>query len=107
MWRGRAGSMAPGRGRPSGGEREFFIRKSIGWVLREISRRDPAWVASWTRQHAREMSGVTFREAVRRLPPDEAEQLRADRTRTPDARATRPPPLPVKRPAAQTCVSAT
>ena len=25
-------------------EREFFIRKAIGWVLREISRRDPAWV---------------------------------------------------------------
>jgi 3-methyladenine DNA glycosylase AlkD len=57
-------------------EREFFIRKAIGWVLREISRLDPAWVASWTELHLAEMSGVTFREAVRRLPAGEAERLR-------------------------------
>ena len=56
-------------------EREFFIRKAIGWVLREISRRDPRWVAAWTERHLPGMSGVTFREAVRRLPPDEAERL--------------------------------
>lgn len=57
-------------------EQEFFIRKAIGWVLREISRRDPRWTASWTEDHVLEMSGVTFREAVRRLPPEEAERLR-------------------------------
>jgi 3-methyladenine DNA glycosylase AlkD len=57
-------------------EREFFIRKAIGWVLREISKHDPAWVASWTELHLAEMSGVTFREAVRRLPTGEAERLR-------------------------------
>jgi 3-methyladenine DNA glycosylase AlkD len=57
-------------------EREFFIRKAIGWVLREISRREPAWVASWTELHVSEMSGVTFREAVRRLPVSEAERLK-------------------------------
>ena len=57
-------------------EREFFIRKAIGWVLREISKRDPAWVASWTELHLAGMSGVTFREAVRRLPAGEAERLR-------------------------------
>jgi 3-methyladenine DNA glycosylase AlkD len=57
-------------------EREFFIRKAIGWVLREISKRDPAWVASWAERHLAEMSGVTFREAVRRLPAGDAERLR-------------------------------
>jgi len=57
-------------------EREFFIRKAVGWVLREISRSDPAWVARWTEEHIAGMSGVTFREAVRRLPPGEAERLR-------------------------------
>jgi 3-methyladenine DNA glycosylase AlkD len=57
-------------------EREFFIRKAAGWVLREISKRDPAWVATWTEAHLPEMSGVTFREAVRRLPAAEAERLR-------------------------------
>jgi 3-methyladenine DNA glycosylase AlkD len=60
-------------------EREFFIRKAIGWVLREISKHDPGWVASWTEQHLSAMSGVTFREAVRRLPAAEAERLRKSR----------------------------
>ncbi len=58
-------------------EKEFFIRKAIGWVLREISRRDPDWVASWTEQHLSALPGVTFREAVRRLPPAEAGRLRS------------------------------
>jgi 3-methyladenine DNA glycosylase AlkD len=57
-------------------EREFFIRKAIGWVLREISRRDPDWVARWTQDHLAGMSGVTFREAVRRLPAVDADRLR-------------------------------
>jgi 3-methyladenine DNA glycosylase AlkD len=56
-------------------EREFFIRKAIGWVLREIARRDPAWVAKWTEGHISEISGVAFREAIRRLPADEAGRL--------------------------------
>jgi 3-methyladenine DNA glycosylase AlkD len=60
-------------------EREFFIRKAIGWVLREISRRDPDWVGRWTQDHLSEMSGVTFREAVRRLPEADAERLRSAR----------------------------
>jgi 3-methyladenine DNA glycosylase AlkD len=49
-------------------EKEFFIRKAIGWVLRELAKKDPAYVTEWTAGHAREMSGVTFREAIRRLP---------------------------------------
>jgi 3-methyladenine DNA glycosylase AlkD len=56
-------------------EKEFFVRKAIGWVLREVSRRDPDWVAAWTEANLAEMSGVTFREAVRRLPAGEAERL--------------------------------
>ena len=56
-------------------EKEFFIRKAIGWVLREISKRDPAWVARWTEDNIARMSGLTFREAVRRLPAGEAERL--------------------------------
>jgi 3-methyladenine DNA glycosylase AlkD len=56
-------------------EKEFFIRKAIGWVLRETSRRDPAWVAKWTEDHIPEISGVAFREAIRHLPADEAERL--------------------------------
>ncbi len=58
-------------------EKEFFIRKAIGWVLREISKTDPAYVAAWTGRHLDRMSGVTFREAVRRLPAVQAAPLRA------------------------------
>jgi 3-methyladenine DNA glycosylase AlkD len=64
-------------------EKEFFIRKAIGWVLREAAKRDPDWVAAWTAAHAPGMSGVTFREAVRRLPPETADRLRAVRAARP------------------------
>ncbi|HEX7163653.1 MAG TPA: DNA alkylation repair protein [Trebonia sp.] len=56
-------------------EKEFFIRKAIGWVLRETSRREPQWVMTWTEAHLAEISGVTFREAVRRLPPEDKARL--------------------------------
>jgi 3-methyladenine DNA glycosylase AlkD len=77
-------------------EKEFFIRKAIGWVLREISRHDPAWVAEWTGSHLSRLSGVTFTEAVRRLPASEAERLRRLRERldqggtTPGSTRSRP-----------------
>ena len=60
-------------------EKEFFIRKATGWVLRELSKKDPAYVAAWTGRHLDLMSGVTFTEAVRRLPPEHAARLRAMR----------------------------
>jgi 3-methyladenine DNA glycosylase AlkD len=61
-------------------EKEFFIRKAIGWVLREISRREPQWVATWTAARLPDLSGVTFREAVRRLPPQDKTRLELRRT---------------------------
>jgi 3-methyladenine DNA glycosylase AlkD len=60
---------------PMLGEKEFFVRKAIGWVLREVSRRDPAWVCTWTDTHISEISGVTFREAVRHLPAADKSRL--------------------------------
>jgi len=49
-------------------ERELFIRKAIGWVLREVSRRRPELVFDFLRAHPEEVSGLTFREASRHLP---------------------------------------
>jgi 3-methyladenine DNA glycosylase AlkD len=63
-------------------EKEFFISKAIGWVLRETAKKDPAYVIAWTREHLDLMSGVTFREAVRRLPPEQAARLETIRART-------------------------
>jgi 3-methyladenine DNA glycosylase AlkD len=64
------------------GEKEFFIRKAIGWVLRELSKKDPGYVSAWTERHLAELSGVTFREAVRRLPAADAARLTAARRKT-------------------------
>jgi 3-methyladenine DNA glycosylase AlkD len=49
-------------------EREFFIRKAIGWVLRETAKQRPALVAAWLEPRITRLSGVTVREAVKPLP---------------------------------------
>ena len=48
-------------------EREFFIRKAIGWVLRETAKKRPVLVYEWLLPRAPAASGVTLREAVRPL----------------------------------------
>jgi len=48
-------------------EREFFIRKAIGWVLRDTSRRRPELVRAWVEPRLDQMSGVTRREALKYL----------------------------------------
>jgi 3-methyladenine DNA glycosylase AlkD len=58
-------------------EREFFIRKAIGWVLRETAKRQPDLVADWLAPRAGRASGVTMREAVKWLPASQREALMA------------------------------
>ena len=57
-------------------EREFFVRKAIGWVLRDTSKRRPELVADWVRPRLGRISGVSLREAVKHLPADLAAELR-------------------------------
>ena len=49
-------------------EREFWIRKAIGWVLRDTGRRRPELVAAWVLPRASRMSGVTRREVAKVVP---------------------------------------
>ncbi len=56
-------------------EKEFFIRKAIGWVLREVSKKQPGRVDAWLTPRTARASGVTMREAVRYLPPGRREAL--------------------------------
>jgi 3-methyladenine DNA glycosylase AlkD len=65
------------RAEPMLGEREFFIRKAIGWVLREAGKRRPDEVAAWLAPRTDRASGVTMREAVKYLPTDVAATLLA------------------------------
>ena len=54
-------------------EEEFFIRKAIGWILREVSKHSPELVVEWLTPRAKIASSVTMREALKYLPePDRA-----------------------------------
>ena len=50
-------------------EKEFFIRKAIGWALREYSRTNPDFVVTFTDRHKATLSTLSFREARRLLAP--------------------------------------
>jgi 3-methyladenine DNA glycosylase AlkD len=56
-------------------EREFFIRKAIGWVLREASKSRPGLVYDWLAPRTHRASGVTIREAVKYLPPEQRDHV--------------------------------
>jgi len=58
-------------------EKEFFIRKAIGWVLREAGKRAPDRVVAWLEPRTARASGVTMREAVKHLPAADADRLMA------------------------------
>lgn len=75
----RGGDLEPffSRADPMLDEREFFIRKAIGWVLREVSKKRPAEVTAWLAPRTGRASGVTVREAVRHLPDADRERLMA------------------------------
>ncbi len=51
-------------------EERFFIRKAIGWTLREMAPANPEGVFSFVQRHKSKMSGLTYREATRKLPAD-------------------------------------
>ena len=59
------------------GEREFFIRKAIGWVVREVGRKRPELAYRFLVEHIDRVSGVTLREGVKHLPEDQREELLA------------------------------
>jgi 3-methyladenine DNA glycosylase AlkD len=49
-------------------EREFFVRKAIGWVLREVGKTRPELVVGFLAPRRERAAGLTVREAVRHLP---------------------------------------
>jgi len=50
---------------PNPGDTEFFIRKAIGWALREVARHDPEWVRAFA--DAQPLSPLSRREALKHL----------------------------------------
>jgi 3-methyladenine DNA glycosylase AlkD len=45
--------------------KEFFIRKAIGWILREYAKTNPDWVQEFVDTH--ELSGLSKREALKAI----------------------------------------
>ena len=48
-------------------DREFFIRKAIGWALRQYAWTDPQEVKRYVKAHRDGMSGLSVREALKNV----------------------------------------
>jgi 3-methyladenine DNA glycosylase AlkD len=57
-------------------EKEFFIRKAIGWVLRDTSKKRPELAYEFLSAHIDRVSGLTLREGSKYLPEEQREGLR-------------------------------
>ena len=47
--------------------REFFLRKAIGWALRQHAKVDPGWVRDFVDEREHVLSGLSRREALKNL----------------------------------------
>jgi 3-methyladenine DNA glycosylase AlkD len=47
--------------------KEFFLRKAIGWALRDLAHRDPDWVRGFLAEHGGRLSPLSVREACKHL----------------------------------------
>lgn len=46
-------------------DRDFFIRKAIGWALREYAKHDMAWVVAYVARLGTRLSPLSRREALK------------------------------------------
>ncbi|HEY1955714.1 MAG TPA: DNA alkylation repair protein [Polyangiaceae bacterium] len=78
MWKARTAILAQCRSReatdldflyaciaPSIDSKEFFLRKAIGWALREYAYVDPQEVARYVKKNEARLSGLSKREALK------------------------------------------
>jgi 3-methyladenine DNA glycosylase AlkD len=47
--------------------RDFFVRKAIGWSLREYGKSRPDQVRAFVAAHRDQLSGLSVREALKNL----------------------------------------
>lgn len=52
---------------PNLGDRDFFIRKAIGWALRQYAKDDPDWVRAYVAANEERLGGLSRREAMKRI----------------------------------------
>lgn len=61
-------------------DREFFVRKAIGWVLRDTGKKRPELVFDWVLPRADRLSAVTLREAVKPLSGEQRAAIEGARS---------------------------
>jgi 3-methyladenine DNA glycosylase AlkD len=66
---------------PALGSREFFLRKAIGWALRQYAWTDPQEVARYVRAQGERLSPLSRREALKHVP-GEGQPRRRSRSAT-------------------------
>lgn len=49
---------------------DFFLRKGIGWALRQHARSDPRWVRAFVAEHSARLAPLSRREALRHIGVD-------------------------------------
>jgi len=54
---------------PALGSKEFFLRKAIGWALRQHAWTDSKEVRRYVREHEKELSPLSKREALKNVGP--------------------------------------
>jgi 3-methyladenine DNA glycosylase AlkD len=59
--------MLYGNIEPNLADRDFFIRKAIGWALRQYAWTDPDEVVRYVRRHESQLSGLSRREALKNV----------------------------------------
>lgn len=61
------GDAERARGEPSLASREFFLRKGIGWALRQYAWTDPREVIRYVRRNRERLSPLSKREALKNV----------------------------------------
>ncbi|BDZ59390.1 DNA alkylation repair protein [Barrientosiimonas endolithica] len=54
------------------GDPDFFVRKAIGWALRDLSTTAPDWVRAFVAEREGRLSPLSRREALKRIGPSAA-----------------------------------
>lgn len=60
-------NLEGGRYADARGRQDFFIRKGIGWVLRDVAYAHPDWVRAYVESRRERMAGLSIREALKHL----------------------------------------